>query len=444
MNRQIKKIAKFFNETIWEVSDEQLPTFKRELYRQIRITYIAIKKYLKQEGNLSASALTFFTLLSIVPVLAMVFGIAKGFGLDDVLEKQIRQNLYGQGEVVEKLIEFSKSMLENTHGGIVAGIGFAIVFYSVLKLLNSIEEAFNKAWEIEEPRSFYRKFTDYTSFIVIAPVLFTISSSISVFVISGVENVTSDVDMLGVLDAVLTLALEVLSFALIWLLMIMIYMLLPNTKVSWKAGLQSGIVIGTIFIITQWIYVNFQIGAARANAIYGSFAALPLFLVWLQVSWFIVIFGASYTYAIQNEKLHRQKISPEKLSDYNLKKTALLISYLIVKDFSEGNAPTEAQSIAERLKIPYKIVDDIIKILLKVKVVTEVLNGSERSSQPSFQPAMDINKLTISHILNMLEDQQAEQWKFKHIKADKEIDQVLEMFREVTANKRGNALLVDL
>ncbi len=440
MNRLIKKITNFFNKDIWDADNESLYPLQKQLYKQLRIIFIATKRYVKQEGNLSASALTFFTLLSIVPVLAMAFGVAKGFGIDGILEEQIRENLYGQGEVVEKLIEFSRSMLENTNGGIVAGIGFVIVFYSVLKLLNFIEDAFNKAWDIDTPRPFYRKFTDYTSFVVIAPVLFVISSSISVFVISGVESATDNINMFGVLDTAITFSLEFVSFALIWLLMIMIYMLLPNTNVSWKAAIQSGIVIGSLFIITQWIYVNFQIGAARANAIYGSFAALPLFLVWLQVSWFIVVFGATYTYAIQNEKLHRQKFSSEKLNEYNLKKLALLIAHFIVKDFSEAKTPTKEGEIAERLQVPIKVVHEILNMLLKSKIIVEVLNGSERS----FHPAMDINKLTISHVLNMLEDRRAVHWDFNHIEGSKKIDEILIMFREITANEKSNILLANL
>ena len=440
MIKKIRNLIKFLNYGIWETDKLPDNKFKKNFYKQIRIFILAIKGYLKHHGNLSASALTFFSLLSVVPVLAMAFGVAKGFGLDNILEEEIRKNLYGQGEVVEKLIEFSRTMLQNTNGGIVAGIGFIIVFYSVLKLLNSIEEIFNKAWEVRKPRSFYRKFTGYTSFIVIAPVLFTVSSSISVFVISRVETVTDGINMIGVIDEAITLSLELLSFALIWLLMILIYMLMPNTKVSWKASIQSGIVIGTLFIIVQWVYVNFQLGVSRANAIYGSFAALPLFLVWLQTSWFIIIFGAEYSYAVQYEYLFRNNGTINKLSSYNFRKVALLTAHKIVKDFFNDKSATPENEIAKNLNIPKPIADKILLALLKGKIITEIKNGKNRR----FQPAMDIRKLTVTKVLASLEHLQKDEWRLDSNKENEAIEAIMKNFKEITAESSSNKLLVDI
>lgn len=440
MIKKIRNLISFLNHGIWDMDNLPDKKFKKLFYKQIRIIILAIKGYLKHNGNLSASALTFFSLLSVVPVLAMAFGVAKGFGLDNILEEEIRKNLYGQGEVVEKLIEFSRTMLQNTNGGIVAGIGFVIVFYSVLKLLNSIEEIFNKAWEVRKPRSFYRKFTDYTSFIVIAPVLFTVSSSISVFVISRVETVTDGINMIGVINEAITLSLELLSFALIWLLMILIYMLMPNTKVSWKAGIQSGIVIGTLFIIVQWVYVNFQLGVSRANAIYGSFAALPLFLVWLQTSWFIIIFGAEYSYAVQYEYLFRNNGTINKLSSYNFRKVALLTTHKIVKDFVNDKPATPENVIAKQLNISKPIADKILLALLKGRIIIEIKSGNNRR----FQPAMDINKLTVTKVLAALEHLHKDKWQLVSNKENEKIEAIMRNFKEITAEAGSNKLLVDI
>jgi len=440
MIKKIRNLINFLNQGIWDTDNIPDKKFEKQFYKQIRIIILAIKRYLKHSGNLSASALTFFSLLSVVPVLAMAFGVAKGFGLDNILENEIRKNLYGQGEVVEKLIEFSRTMLQNTNGGIIAGIGFIIVFYSVLKLLNSIEEIFNKAWEVSKPRSFYRKFTDYTSFIVIAPVLFTVSSSISVFIITGVENATDNMNMISVLDEAIKISLELLSFALIWLLMILLYLLMPNAKVSWKAGIQSGIVIGTLFIIVQWIYVNFQVGVSRANAIYGSFAALPLFLVWLQTSWFIIIFGAEYSYAVQYEFLFRNNGTINKLNSYNFRKVALLTAHKIVKDFANDQPATPENEIAKHLNIPKPIADKILLALLKGKIISETKNGKSRC----FQPAMDIHKLTVTKVLAALEHLQKDEWRLASNKENEEIEAIMKNFKEITAEASSNKLLVDI
>ncbi|MEM1137483.1 MAG: YihY/virulence factor BrkB family protein [Bacteroidota bacterium] len=433
---KIKGLSFFLKKGIWEVQRDELSKSRAILYQQIRILIIAGKGYVNDNCSLRASALTFYSLLSIVPVFAMLFGIAKGFGIEEVLEKQLREKLYGQGDVVEKVISFAKSLLESTSGGIIAGIGFVIVMYSVLNLLTSIEEAFNVAWKTSKTRSIYRKITDYTSFIVIAPILFTISSSISVFAISSIENITESIYISDFLSSLITLSLDALSFTLIWLLMILLYILLPNTQVKWRAAIQAGVVAGTAFILVQWAYFYFQIGASRASAIYGSFAALPLFLAWLQISWFIVIFGAEYAYAIQNINKLKNSLKLEKMNRHSLKIVALLITTQLVKRFEKGDIPQDATGLAKDLNLPLNLIEQTLELLIDSNVVSKVTkNGSY-----SFQPALDIDKISVSFVLSALEDNG------KAITNSKAAPfyAAFKSFREITENSESNKLLKDI
>ena len=437
---RVKSLIDFFDKGIWRLKLDELPKTKSILYKELRILITAVKGYLNDECAIRASALTFFSMLSIVPVFAMIFGIAKGFGIEDVLEKQMRQEFYGQGDIVEKIIEFAKSLLDSTNGGVVAGIGFLLVLYSVLKLLTNIEETFNTAWKITEPRTLYRKLTDYTTFIVIAPILFTVSSSISVFVISNIESVAEQMYMTELIESILTIALEFVSFALICMLMILLYILLPHTKVTWKAAVQAGILAGAVFIIVQWIYVNFQIGVSRANAVYGSFAALPLFLVWLQTSWFIVIFGAEYAYAVQFVDKFNQEPELDKLSEHTIKIVALLITSHITKVFERGEKAQNPNEIAENVQLPANVVNVVLELLIKGKVITKI----SQEDVYLYQPALDINKISISFVLNALEDKGNIDLAYIQTKEAETLRAIFKEFRQITANAGTNKLLKDI
>lgn len=437
---QVKSLIDFFDKGIWRLKLDELPRTKSIFYKELRILITAIKGYINDECAIRASALTFFSMLSIVPVFAMIFGIAKGFGIEDMLETQMRQEFYGQGEVVEKIIEFAKSLLDSTNGGVVAGIGFLLVLYSVLKLLTNIEQTFNTAWKITDPRTLYRKLTDYTTFIVIAPILFTVSSSISVFVISNIESFAEQMYMTELIEAILTVILEFVSFALICMLMILLYILLPHTKVSWRAAIQAGVLAGTIFIIVQWAYVNFQIGVSKANAVYGSFAALPLFLVWLQTSWFIVIFGAEYAYAVQFVDKSNQEPEMDKLSEHTIKIVALLITSHLTKVFEKGEKAKDPHQIAENVLLPANVVNEVLDLLIKGNIITKI---SEEDTY-LYQPALDINKITISFVLNALEDKGKIDLAYIQTEEAETLRSIFKEFREITSNAGINKLLKDI
>jgi membrane protein len=312
---QISKFFNFIKVDIWRIRLADLPFGKSFLIKQLRIIILAIRGYDEDKCFFRASSLTFYTLLSIVPVAAMFFGIAKGFGFEKVLEKRIYENFPGQQEVLSQVLNFSNSLLQETRGGLIAGIGLAVLFWSILKVLNHIERSFNDIWEIKVGRSWGRKFGDYLSIMLISPIFIILSGSVTVFITTQVEQITQRIALLGMFSPAISFLLKFIPYALIWALFTFLYIIMPNTKVNFKAGLLGGVVAGTIYQIAQWAYISFQVGAARYNAIYGSFAALPLFLMWVQISWWIVLFGAELSFANQNVDTYEYepdclKISP--------------------------------------------------------------------------------------------------------------------------------------
>jgi len=399
----IKKIINFIQTDIWRIRTKQLSRGKSLLLKPLMIILLAFRAFDEDKCQLRASALTFYSLLSVVPVMAMAFGIAKGFGFENMLEKVLVEKLPGQEEVVQQIITFAQSMLENTKGGMIAGIGVGVLFWTVIKVLGNIEKSFNDIWGIKKSRSMGRKFSDYLSIMLICPLLFIISSSATVMITSQVSLVMEKISLLGVISPLIFLLLKLLPFAVIWVLFCFIYIFMPNTKVYFKSGLLGGIVAGTIYQFVQWAYIAFQVGVAKYNAIYGSFAALPLFLVWLQISWLVVLFGAEISFARQNLETYEFEPDCLRVSNHFKKLLSVRIAQFIFKGFCKADLPKTADFISHKLEIPIRLVRQILFELVNARVLVET--KEEKDKAVGYQPATCIEEMRIKDVIDKLEKQ---------------------------------------
>lgn len=397
----VSKFIRFLQTDIWRIRASTLSKQKSFWIRQLRIFLLAIRGFAEDKCQLRASALTFFSLLSIVPVVAMAFGVAKGFGFEEMLEKKLMTQLQGQEEVATRIIGFAQSFLENTKGGIIAGIGIAILFWTVIKVLGNIENSFNDIWGIKKARTFGRKFSDYLSIMLVCPILFIMSSSVTVVITSQVTLIVEKLAFLGPVGTLIITSLQILPYAVIWVMFTFIYVFMPNTKVNFRSGLMAGIVAGTIYQVVQWAYIAFQIGVSKYGAIYGSFAALPLFLIWLQMSWLIVLLGAEISFAEQNVDTYEFEADSLKVS-YSFKKLlALNITHVCVKNFHEGGTPPTAEQLSHDLEIPIRLVHQVVFELTEAGVLSEVkLNGTQ---EIGYHPSRDIGDLTIQNVIGRLD-----------------------------------------
>ena len=397
----VKKVINFVKNDIWRIRLKSLPRRKSFLIKNMRVILVALRGFDEDKCQLRASALTFYSLLSIVPVVAMAFGVAKGFGFDKILEQQLLNRAPGQEEVIKQVISFSNALLANTKGGLVAGIGVAVLFWTVIKVLGNIEKSFNDIWGIKEQRGLARKFSDYLSIMLICPFLVVISSSATVFIAAQITNIIHKFSFLGVFSGLVFFALKLLPYAVLWLLFTFIYMFMPNTKVNFKSAVLAGIAAGTLYQVLQWAYVNFQIGVARYNAIYGSFAALPLFLVWLQLSWLVVLFGAEVSFAHQNVDTYEFEPDCLRIS-YSFKRLlALSIAHFIIKSFSSGDTPPTGEAISHALDIPIRLVRQILYELVEAGIIYEI--KTKEYKNVAYQPAKDINIFTIKYVMDALD-----------------------------------------
>lgn len=399
----LAKVNSYLNTDIWRIRIADYPRTKSLLLQQLRIVALALRGYREDSCKFRASALTFYSLLSIVPVIAMLFGIAKGFGLEKRVETEILARFQGQEEVAQRIVTFANSLLENAQGGLVAGVGVMILFWSVIKVLGNIEHSFNEIWGVTKPRSLGRKLSDYFSLILVCPILMVVAGSATVVVSSQVRLLLEKIPSLNSLGPVLLLPLKLLPYGTLWITFTFIFIFMPNTKVKLKSGLIAGVVAGTLFQLVQWAYINLQINAAQYGAIYGSFAALPLFLVWLQMSWLILLLGAEIAFAVQNVQTY--EFEPDCLSISHSRRIlfSLLITKLIVKRFCAGEPAWDASEISRALEIPIRLVRQILQELIEANVLSEV-RKREEDKEVLYQPARDVEMLTIKRIVDALEN----------------------------------------
>lgn len=373
---------------------------KKQLGKIFQVFVFALRGFRDDRCDLRASALTLFTLLSIVPVMAMAFGIAKGFGFKEMLEERVLTIFAGQEEVIQNILTFSTNLLERTKGGLMAILGVVFLFYSLLKLIGHIENAFNQIWWVKEDRSLIRKFTDYIAISITAGILVLFSSSANIFITAYLGGFLHKLNLPASVENWISLGFNIFPFFTIWILFIFFYLFIPNKKRDFRSALAGGLIAGTIFQLTQIVYLKGQVALSHYNAIYGSFAALPLFLIWLQASWAIVLFGAEVSFSWENtEALETQDIEYAHVSIRLRKLIILRIVHLCVIRFAKGLRPASASQIATEIKIPLKIVNVLLARLMECRILLEA-GGSDGSG---FVPARDIECLTISDVLNAFE-----------------------------------------
>ena len=436
------KIIEFIRVDIWRIRLKDISRTKCFFVKQLRILILAIRGFAKDKCSLSASALTFYSILSIVPVLAMAFGIAKGFGFQMLLEKQLLEKFQGQEEVMNRVVAFARSLLENTKGGMIASVGVLFLLWTVIKLLSQIERSFNDIWSVKYPRTYGRKFSDYLSIMLISPILFILSSSVTVFITTQITVITQKVALIGMFSPVIFFMLKFIPYGLIWILLIFMYLLMPNTKVNFSSGVIAGVIAGTIYQIAQWGYITFQVGMARYNAIYGSFAALPLFLIWIQLSWMIVLFGAEISFAHQYADTYDFEPDRRFISPAFKKLLSLQISCLIISKFLKAEPPLSAINISKTLEIPIRLTQQILYELVEAGILSDT--EDKKNKEVSYQPARDINAITINSVIEALDQKGVDNIPVAQTSELRHLSEALKTLNDEIEKSPANRLLKDI
>lgn len=433
-------IISFIKEDLWLLHEQRLPLFKAAIIKTLKIVILSVQGFSNDLCPLRASALTLYSILSIVPVIAMLFGIAKGFGFETMLEQRLLEQAPDQDAMVLQLISFAQNLLESTKGGVVAGIGIVVLFWTIISVIGNIEESFNYIWKISTGRSISRKFSDYLSLMLLAPVLLIASGSITVFLDTKINWLITVIELPEFGTWLVIKALSLSPLALMIGLFTFTFIFMPNHKINYRAGIIAGIFTGIMYHLLQGAYLSLQIGVSKYNAIYGSFAALPLFVVWLQTGWMIVLFGCEMAFFLQNYETYRNNNRFSDLS-FSLKKViALQITHLIIKNFTQLNDPLTADEIATKLVIPIAIIQPVLSKLIVSHIIVEFKNQDE--DDEVYQPAVDINILTIAYVINALE--YCGQNHLPDINHEQLFMNAVNNFRELMEASEQNRLLKDI
>jgi membrane protein len=434
--------VKRFNRIIWHTPLSEISKGKTFVIKQLRIIVLAARGFTNDKVQLRASALTFYSMLSVIPIVAIAFAIAKGFGLDQDLKQLITEKFQSYQEVLDKFLPQVMNAIDETRGGYIAGVGIIILFWSVMSLLQHIENSFNHIWQVRTSRPWHRKFTDYLTMMIIAPVFIILSSSISGFIKTGLTEFITEARILSYFKPLVSLLIQSAPYILSWITMTILFIIMPNAKVKFKPALISGIIAGTIFQIIFWLYVDLQFGILKLSYIYGSFALLPLFIIWLQSSWIVVLLGAELTFANQNISRYELESEALNISSYQKRALIIMIMNMIIRNFSKGEKPISAEYIGASLKIPVRLARDILQDLSCVNLVS-VIHENEQKER-LYQPAIDINKLTVSYVFSRLDKKGVEQIMVSKNKNYEKVIRMLEKFDRLIAKSDSNILIKDL
>jgi len=436
------KIISFIKIDIWRVRLKGLPFLKAFIIRLLRIVLLTIRKFHEDRCLLRASALTFYSLLSIGPVAALALGIAKGFGFETLLEKQLFEKFPGQEEVLLQIIDYAGKLIENTKGGMIAGFGVAVLFWSVLKVLGHIEKSFNDIWGIRKSRAFKRKISNYLAFMLITPILVLMSSSLPVFITTQIAVITEKVGLIKMFSPFIFSGLKLLPYFLLWTLFSFIYLLMPNTKVNFRSGLLAGVVAGTIYQLAQVGYIYLQVAIAKNNPVYASLVALPLLLIWLQASWAIILIGAEVSFAHQNVDMYEFEPDYLKISPHFKQLLSLQIAHLLIDKFARGDKPSTAAQISQTLEIPIRMVHLILDDLVDCKILSDM--KTDEYTEFTYQPAIDINILTIQYIINALDKKGVSHIPVARTEELETLSETLKELGNLIENSPANKLLKDI
>lgn len=392
----MRKIIKFFKTDIWQDCSHRSPV-ARFLIAVMRMLILAIQRFTTKRIIESASALTYSTLLAIVPILAVVFAIARGFGFNKYIEEWFKDVLSSQPQAADTIVGFVNSYLVHTQSGIILGIGLLVMLWTVTMLIKNIELAFNKIWQVKKPRSFFRTVTDYMGMFLLAPIIIVVTSGISIFMV-----VVTKEKGLEVFAPMVRLVLDVMPYVVMSGVFIALYVFMPNTKVRLSRAIGPGILAGVAMQGLQLFYIHSQIWVSSYNAIYGSFAALPLFMLWVQISWTICLFGAELCYTSQNLEESAFRTYTEDISIRYKELLSIIIMKHICKRFELGEKPYTALELKLATNIPIRITQELLYELTKMHFVSEI-TSDEKGEYSVYQPAEDISRLSVGLLIDRFE-----------------------------------------
>ncbi len=372
-----------------EKLQEKISESDKFIFKILKLIVFTFENYIKSRSGLWTLTLTYYTLFTIVPVLAIVFVITKGFGAEKILKDELYKSFFIQGEVLDQLIIFAQQALQNAKGGVIAGTGTLFLLWSVIRIFTVIEKSFNEIWKVEESRRPVRKLTDYMSLVVLFPAVIILSNGVTTVLQLFILKI----------DQRLLMILNFAPHIITTIFFTLMYLIIPNTKVKFKTAAISGIFSGVVFHITQWGFTMAQVNILSYNAVYGSFSLIPIFILWQKILWFIVLLGAHLSFIIQNSYKYSYTINEVNLSFASKLELSLLCIYCHIKNYENNEPSMSTKDVACYLGVSIGVTQDILNNLAKTGFLVEVVTSSDSRK---YKIAKNINELSLGYVIKEL------------------------------------------
>ena len=414
---KVKNVFTYFTDTILRRNANSYRNPRvRWAVRQYKLLFYTARGLIAHDTIVRSAALTFYTLISIVPILALVFAVVKGFGLLDGLIDDLYALFPQNVEVLDYMVEFARKALANTQGGLIALVSVVTLFWAVIRVFGSVESAFNNIWEVQSSRNIARQYLNYIVIAMVAPILWLVASTMGGYLLRFFDAGNT---FLGILLSKLS------ALVIIWGSFTLIYAVVPNTKVLWRSAFMAGIVAGTVFMLFQWGYLYLQGWMTSYNAIYGSFAALPLFLLWLQISWEILLFGGELSFAYQNIDRFAEERESLGISNDRRRRIILAVMLQVVHRFRENEGALPVDELRRRLSLPTRIVNDVLHQLVRTGLLIEIRNPDD-DREVAFAPGRDIHEMTLYNIFRTIDNYSSTRLYFAATEETRRIDRALD------------------
>lgn len=434
--RQMKRLAYFFKYGIWKDDFHTLREARRKpwIVRTTRVVVYTIKGVSEHETFVTAAAMTFFTIIAIFPIGGLVYAVLRGFGLEVILTEQLFLRFPDYTQFISMLMEAIREMLNSTRGIWFMVVSIFFIGWVSVRLFGNLENAFNRIWEVNKKRPFARKFASYMIAVILIPVLviiFMFFARVTRSVISAYVPLPSN------------LVFALITFGMLWLLFSALFKFIPYTKVRFKFAMSASFLTVIAFMVFQWIYMYIQSGVNAYNIVYGGLASIPLFLLWVQTSWIIILMGAEVSFSFQNIDSYMQDRNSRDLSMDNRRKITLATMILISRHYIKNEVMVTSEDVAKELRLPLRLVRSTIFNLQKAGLIVAV-NSPEDDKVSMYMPARDVHELTLYGVLATVEQSGSSIDGRSPIKEIRYASKMLEDIKYKAIHSEENLKLIDV
>jgi membrane protein len=394
MKQRFQHFREFVQYDLWRHPHVKTQDPKKRLWYRVLQTVILVARGFKNQALVvRANSLSFALLFAFIPMLALIYAIARGFGFEEMVSQQLAGSFLAEANVAPVLLEWVERYLETARGGLFVGIGLVVLIWAVYAFFNMLENSFNSIWNVKKTRSFARRMTNYVMTLLLVPILVVVTSGISIF-LNSTEILAS---VLSAIEPLRKFMLRFIPFVATSAVFTWIFMAIPSTQVKFSSAIIPGVLMGFLYQVVQALSMFLVVLFTRMSIVYGAFSAIPLVLIWLHITCWLLLIGAELAFAIQNNELFAYERDLETISRRYKDYVMLYLLSVIIRRFEQGEQPETAHEMATANQLPIRLVQQLLSRLEETNIVRRVL--SEQEEDPAFVPAMDTHQITVEKVL---------------------------------------------